>query len=69
MGLPELYRLRAIIDHRAGRPAMESALRYAHRAALDSGVAMLATRTALSAAEICLRLNPMTRFICAITSF
>jgi class 3 adenylate cyclase len=56
--LPELYRLRAIIDHRAGRPAIESALRYAHRAALDSGVAMLATRTALSAAEILPALEP-----------
>lgn len=55
---PELYRLGAVIDHEAGRTDAQSTLRHAHRAAREAGVAMLATRAALSAAEILPALGP-----------
>ncbi len=56
--LPELYRLSAVIGHRAGNVDVEAAVRRAHRIAEDAGVAMLATRAALSAAAILSGVGP-----------
>jgi hypothetical protein len=56
--LPELYRLSAVIDYRAGRSDVESLLRLAHGAAKEAGVAMLAARAALTAGELLAGLGP-----------
>lgn len=55
---PELHRLSALIGRQAGRHDAESELRRAHRAAMNAGAAIIAVRSALSAADILPPLEP-----------